>query len=88
MNITAGGKTSEFWVVLLLIANIVLEHAGVYELISPEQALTAAEQVQELARQLRGETGSDSSLVYVLASIYVGGRTLLKWRKTEEGGTR
>jgi hypothetical protein len=80
MKPTSGAKSTEFWVVAAFLGDLIFQRFGVYEYLGPDQVMTAAEQVGQIASQLRAETGADSALVYLLAGLYVGGRILLKWR--------
>ena len=80
MKQTPGRKSTEFYVTAAFILDLILQRLGIYERITPEQVMSTADQVGQIASQLRGETGADSALVYLLAGLYVGGRVLLKWR--------
>jgi len=80
---TAGAKTTEFWVVAAFVADYFLQQFGIYQGLTQEQVLSTAEQVQQIANQLKGKTGSDSGNLYLLAGIYVAARAALKWKKAE-----
>jgi hypothetical protein len=79
-RLSSGAKSTEFWVVAAFIIDFFLQRAGVYGGVSADQVMDAADQVRQLAEQLRGETGTDSDLVYLLGALYVAGRSMLKWR--------
>lgn len=77
-KLVSGAKSTEFWIVAAFVADLFAQRFGLYSAFSADQVADVASQVKEIADQLRGETGSDSSLVYMLGAIYVAGRTLLK----------
>lgn len=72
--ITKGFKTSELWVVLLLIASQYAQNIGI-------DLNTVQGQVAELAKQIQAQAGDGSDGTMWLAVAYVVGRQLLKWRE-------
>ncbi len=73
----AGIKSSELWVVLLLIGNQYLSTIGV-----DTTGLTDVQvQVAELAKQLQAQYGTAGPNASWIALAYVVGRQLLKWRE-------
>ncbi len=84
--LTKGIKTSELWVVLLLIGSQFLNHSGVDVSLVTDGVATAQEQVAEIARQLQEQTGAGANPTGWLAIAYVVGRVLLKWREIGQGG--
>ena len=72
----AGIKTSELWVVLLLIGSQALTTAGI-----DVTGLTEAQvQVAELAKQIQAQAGVDGIGPTWIALAYVVGRLALKWK--------
>jgi len=84
--LTKGVKTSELWVVLLLIGAQFLNQSGVDVSLVTDGVATAQEQVAEIARQLQAETGAGANPTGWIAIAYVVGRMLLKWRELGQGG--
>jgi len=80
-----GAKSTEFWVVIAALLDLFMQRFGVYERLSPEQLMSSADQVQQIAHQLQGETGSSSSMIYLVGAVYVAGRSLLKWQGERKG---
>lgn len=85
--LSKGIKTSELWVVLLLVGSQFLNSTGVDVSLVTDGVMTAQEQVAEIARQLQAETGAEGNQTVWLAIAYVVGRMLLKWRELGQGGT-
>lgn len=75
-----GVKSTEFWVVAGFLADLFFQRIGLYDYISLEQLSDVTAQVQAIAEQLKGDTGSDSIMVYLLGIVFVAGRTYLKSR--------
>ncbi len=85
VKLSAGAKSTEFWLVLFFVLDFLMQRFGVYSSLSPEQIADAAGQVQKIAEQLRGQTGNQTDLVYLLGGLYVGGRTLVKSLSVAKG---
>jgi hypothetical protein len=78
MKPASGAKSTEFWVVAAFLGDLLFQRIGLYDFITLEQLSDVTAQVRAIADQIKGETGSDSSLIYLLGAVYVGGRTWLK----------
>jgi len=64
---TPGRRSTEFYVTAAFILDLILQRLGVYERVTPEHVLSVSDQVGQIASRLRGETGTDSALVYLRA---------------------
>lgn len=85
----SGFKSTELWVTVALIAkSFGMDWLTSEQLISAqEQIQSAGEQVLDIAKELHGISNTDNSVyIYIIAGIYVGGRTLLKWRQSNGNG--
>lgn len=71
--ITKGLKTSELWVVLMVLASQYAQSIGI-------DLTTAQGQVADLTRQIHEQAGGGDQTLW-LAVAYVVGRQLLKWRE-------
>ena len=70
MKIGKGIKTSEFWVLLAMAAKAF----GFGNIINPD----SINQTVEVAMRLREFGATESAWMYVLAAVYVAGRTGIK----------
>lgn len=86
--LSKGIKTSELWVVLLLVGSQFLTNTGVDVSLVTDGVMTAQEQVAEIARQLQAETGAGANPTGWIAIAYVVGRMLLKWRELGQEGSK
>lgn len=68
-----GVTSTEFWVFIIMVAKAL----GLGEWITPETAQNTANQVVELANQLKGASEGGVA-IYVLAFAFIVGRTGLK----------
>ena len=83
---TKGLKTSELWVVLLLLLPHVAQMFGLN--ISTEGLEEIPQHISDLAQAIQAQTGDTGSGTTWLAAIYVIGRQALKWKEVANADTQ
>lgn len=85
MTLKDGWKTSEFWVV----GAFFLKLLGLDQYISPEQAQTTVQQVEQLTDEIgvivTNQASGDPFWLYLIAVIYVSGRMGIKVMEARYG---